>query len=183
MMTSVVDGRLLKSDLAHGEEFLFPSAAVELHHATVSMKVYDTEGLAYLLDALLDPTAAPTTASLKLTPRIYRPEKSVPLEFPPSNLLVGIDQGHGLAAVALLAFDRHHNSHQWLPRGDAWHEDVTALAMDPANADNSPFPREAYITVPQLRKVVHGWAWGAELPPAGVVWRPATENEVSWSWF
>jgi hypothetical protein len=183
MMPSLLDGHLLRSDLVHADERLFPSAVVDLHHSTVSIKVHDAEGLTFLLDSLLDPTAAPTTASLVLKPRAYRPEELSPPEFPPSNLLVGVDQKRGAAAVALLAFDRYHQSHQWLPRGNAWRADVAALAMDPANAEDTQFPREAYITVPQLRKVVSGWAWDAELPPAGVQWRRATEREVRWSWF
>lgn len=182
-MTRLLDGQLLRSDLVHGDEFLIPRAVFELHHTTVSMKVRDAEGLEFLLDVVLDPAAAPTTVSLHLTPRRYRPEELSPPEFPPSNLYFGVDQQHGVAAVALLAFDRDHDSHQWLSRGDAWRADVAMLAMDPANADVTPFPHGAYVTLSQLREVVVNWAWGTVLPPTGVEWQPAAEHEVGWSWF
>ena len=182
-MVGSVDGRLRKSDLAHGEQPLIPSAVFTLHQATVSMRLHAVRGLEYLLDTLLDRDAAPVTASLVLTPHTYCSQELSPPEFPPSNLLVGVDQEHAVAAVALLAFDQRHHSHQWLPQGNAWHQDVAALVMDPANAEDAVFPREAYITTAQLRAVVADWAWGDQLPPAGVRWRPATEREVRWSWF
>jgi hypothetical protein len=182
-MTRLLAGHLLRSDLAHADEVLIPTAAFELRGATVSMTMHDADGVSFLLDCLLDPAAAPTTVSLHLRPRDYRPEDLQTAEFPPSNLVLGIDQRHGVAAAALLAFDRDHRSHQWLPQGDAWRDGVATLVMDPAGPADSLFPREAYVSVPQLREIVTQWAWGTELPPAGVRWRVATEREVRWSWF
>lgn len=182
-MTRLLDDRLLRADLAHGDERLFPSAAFDLGHSTVSMNVRDPAGLDFLLGLVFGPAAGPTTVSLHLKPRDHRPAESFPPEFPPSNLLFGVDAAYRVAAVALLAFDRDGRSHQWLSRGDAWHADAARLAMDPANADATPFPRDAYVTLPPLRAAVRDWAWGTVLPPAGVSWRPASEHEVGWSWF
>jgi hypothetical protein len=178
----MVDDHLRRTDLAHGEEHLFPSASFQLHHAAISMKIRDASGLSFLLDSLVASDAEPTTVSMRLTPRDYRPEDSALPEFPPSNLYFGVDQEHGVAAVALLAFDRDQRSHQWLPRGNAWHSDVAVLAMDPTIAEDTPFPHDAYVTLDQLCEIVIGWAWGAILPPAGVEWRPADEREVRWHW-
>ena len=182
-MTRLLDDRLLRADLAHGDERLFHSAAFDLGHSTVSMNVRNAAGLDFLFGLVLDPAVEPTTVSMYLMPRDHRPAEPFPPEFPPSNLLFGLDSAHEVAAVALLAFDRDGRSHQWLSRGDAWHADVARLAMDPANADVTPFPRDAYITLPQLRAVVTDWAWGTALPPSGADWRPATDREVGWSWF
>jgi hypothetical protein len=91
--------------------------------------------------------------------------------------MTGLLDGH------LLRSDLAHGDERLFPCGSAWREDAAPLAMDPTNAEDTLFPREAYITVPQLRVVVSGWAWGAELPPAGVAWRAATEREARWSWF
>jgi hypothetical protein len=115
-------------------------------------------------------------------PRNYRPETLEVPEFPPSNLHFGVDQEHGVAAVALLAFDRDRRSHQWLPRGNAWRPGMAALAMDPTIPDDTPFPADAYVTIDELREIVTGWAWDADLPPSGVAWRAATEREVRWHW-
>ena len=175
-------GQLDRADLAHADEPLLPSASFDLHHASVSMKIKDGEGLSFLLDSVLAADAAPTTVSMYLTPANYRPEQLTPPEFPPSNLYFGVDQEHGVAAVALLAFDRDQQSHQWLPRGNAWRPDVAALAMDPTIPDDTPFPPDAYVTIDQLREIVSGWAWGADLPPVGVEWRRASEREVCWHW-
>jgi hypothetical protein len=54
--------------------------------------------------------------------------------------------------------------------------------MDHTIPYDTRFPRDAYITVDQLREVVAAWAWGAMLPPAGVEWREATDREVRWHW-
>lgn len=182
-MTRLLDGHLLRSDLAHADEGLLPSATFELHGSTVSMTMHDSAGVSFLFDCLLHPSAGPTTVSLRLQPGDYRPENLCTPEFPPSNLLVGVDQRHNVAAAALLAFDRYHRSHQWLPLGNAWRPGVSVLVMDPGGPDDSAFPREAYVTIAQLRDIVDGWAWGAELPPAGVDWTVAGEREVRWSWF
>lgn len=58
----------------------------------------------------------PTTISMSLIPRDYHPEEFPEPEMPPSNLYFSVDLERGVAAVALLAFDRDHESHQWLPR-------------------------------------------------------------------
>ncbi len=181
-MTIMVDGHLRRTDLAHADEPLFPSASFDLRHASISMKIQDSEGLSFLLDTVLAAGAGPTTVSMYLTPRNYRPEALALPEFPPSNLYFSVDQEHGVAAVALLAFDRDQHSHQWLPCGNAWRPGIAALAMDPASPDDTPFPLDAYVTIGQLREIVPAWAWGRELPPAGVGWRRATEREVRWHW-
>jgi hypothetical protein len=54
-MTSMVDDHLRRTDLAHGEEHLFPSASFQLHHAAISMKIRDASGLSFLLDSLVAP--------------------------------------------------------------------------------------------------------------------------------
>jgi hypothetical protein len=181
-MTSLLGGHLLRADLAHADESLSPTAAFDLHHTSISMKIRDAEGLSFLLDAVLDPEVEPTVVSMYLKPRNYRPEELSPPEFPPSNLFFGVDQKHDVAAVALLAFDKDHRSHQWLPRGSAWHDGVAPLAMDPNIPYDTPFPRDAYIAVAQLREVLSQWAWGTELPPPSIEWRPATDREVRWHW-
>jgi hypothetical protein len=181
-MTRLLDGHLARGDLVHGNQRLVPSAAFDLPHAHVAMTLHDVDGVAYLLDTVLTAAVGAATVSLHLTPRDYRPPLSPP-EFPPSNLYFGVDPRHGVAAVALLAFDKTRHSHQWLSQGTAWHADVAPLAMDPVNADATPFPGDTYITAAQLRVTVINWAWGDLLPPAGTSWRAATEDEVGWNWF
>lgn len=182
-MTILSSGHLRKADLSHGDERLLLTGTFDLHHSMVTMTIRDPAGIAFLLDSVLVHATTPTTVSMLLKPRNHRPETASPPEFPPSNLLFGVDQRHAVAAAALLAFDRDRHSHQWLPSGSAWRPQAPPLAMDPANPDDTPFPSDAYITFAQLREVVSSWSWGVELPPAGVEWRPATEREVRWSWF
>lgn len=148
--------------------------------STISIR--DDKGLDLLFRYVLNPELEPTTGSMSLIPRDYRPDGLAKPEFPPSNLYFSVDVDHGVAAVALLAFDRDEHSHQWLPRGHAWRPDVADLAMDHTIPSDTPFSRDAYITVDQLREVVAAWAWGAELPPAGVEWREASDREVRWHW-
>lgn len=182
-MTRLLDGHLLRSDSAHADEGLLPSAAFELHGSTVSMTMHDPAGVSFLFDCLLHPSAGPTTVSLRLQPGDYRPENLRTPEFPPSNAAGRgrpAAQGRGGCVAGVRSY---HRSHQWLPLGDAWRPGMSVLVMDPGGPDDSAFPREAYVTIAQLRDIVDGWAWGAELPPAGVDWTVAGEREVRWSWF
>lgn len=130
--------------------------------------------LTRFLDYLLNSPGKPATS------RLYRRASIYPFkpEFDLSNLRFQFDAEYNVAAAVLLA-DDHKDDHiyKWMTRGDAGRTDVV-LAHDSWNEHETLFPPESFITIPQLRTLVTGWAFGDSLPPTAVSW--ADVSGVNW---
>jgi len=185
-MAMPVAGGLHKADLAHGTgqplvpsgvfHLPIPSDRYYLNGTRFSAHIVDDNGLEYFLESLLNCPMKTSTVCMYLKPEDYQPQEP---EWPPSNMYFDVDRERQLAAIALLAFDKQGNSHQWLTQGEAGRDDVT-LIMDPWNPEFKRFPTESVITIAQLRGAVREWAFGDILPPPSLNWRSASEAEVGW---
>jgi len=176
-VTALTGGQLCRSDLAHAvDHALVPSGRFYVKGSSFGAYLVNQDGLNYFMDLVLHSSVRTSTVCLSLKPEGHKPTGP---EFPPSNFQFDVDQEHEVAAAATLVFDKDGLSHQWLAQGDAGRDDVT-LVQDPWNPTFSQFPREAFITVPQLREAVTQWAFGDVFPPPAIRWRVASEGEVGW---
>jgi hypothetical protein len=180
-VTRSTENRFRRVDLAHGvDHVLVPSATFRDDAGSSFTATFGTEvALRAFLDMVSRYPGTTSTVTMFLKPRGYKPAPSAPPEFVPSSLYFDLDQASGIAAAALLLVDATGLSHQWLTQGDLGRGDITLVA-DPHNPEYATFPHESLLPVSMLRDAVLQWAFGDDLPPTSVAWRPATEDEVGW---
>jgi hypothetical protein len=180
-VTRAAGSRFRRADLARATEYELVASAFFRDEAGSSFRAsFATEAaLGAFLDMVLHFPGETSTVTMVLKAKGYTPPKTAPPEWVPSSLYFDVDRERDVAAAALLIFDANAVSHQWLSQGDLDSDDVV-LVMDPYNPEFARFPPESFIVPALLREAVVEWAFGAELPPAAIQWRPATEDEVGW---
>ena len=181
-MTRSTSRRFHRADLAHGADHtLVPTATFEdATGSSFAASLGSEPALRQFLGLAVDYSAGPiSTVCLYLKPRGYTPPSTAPPEYLPSSFYFDVDRAAGVAAAAMLIVDTDGESHQWLTLGEQKHEGLH-LVMDPDNPNFSLFPDDSIVPIHHLIDAVVAWAFGDELPPAAVAWRPASEHEVGW---
>lgn len=173
-------GQVRRADLMHAADYpLLVTARFGVGSSEFTAHIADEDGLTCLLAAVARSPVATATVRLFLKPAGYQPAQPLPIEYPPSALYFDVDQQHQVAAAGLLVCTIDGASHQWRTRGDA-RVDGVVLVQDPHNPNYTPFPPEAFITIPQLHDAVFQWAFGETLPTPTVLWEPVSEWDVRW---
>ena len=128
------------------------------------------------LDFLFSAPDKPETSRLYLHPNVtpLRAEDHL------SNLRFQFDAEQGVGAAVLLVVDRDRGEVlSWMSAGDAGSHDVV-LAHDSWNEHETRFPRESFVTIPELRQAVAQWAFGEVVPPRAVRWQSVPHGDVGW---
>lgn len=166
-----------RSELIYGSDYrLVPSDTFEAKDTIGGDYPVSPDGLSQYLDDLISSPVKTNPVHLYLIPTGHKIDLP---EFPPSNLHFDVDQEHQVAAASLVVWDKDDEIHQWMTLGDAGRDDVL-LTQDAANPGVKRFPADSFISIPQLRLLVHQWAFGDMFPPPGARWRAASEREVGW---
>jgi hypothetical protein len=153
---------LRRADLAYGENlrasgtFQFPDVSYDVTFTTRS-------GLSKCLDLMLG------YGEKSYVVRLYL--KSFNADWPSANMRFDYDLERQVAAGCLTALDRTEAAHGWETVGDSGRDDVF-LTGDSWNADERRFAPSTFVTLAMMRAAVVEFAFGEELPPSAVEWRP-----------
>lgn len=154
---------------APGGRWLEPSGVFHLHGAVYTVTFEAPAGLATFLELYLTQADDTKVARLHLTAQ--------GTGLPAANLRFQLSRAHQLAAAVLIAMDADGRSHSWMTHGEAGPANV-ALAHDSWHPVETALPPESFITVDELRTVLHQWAFGETLPPPVVGW--LSVRDVGW---
>ncbi|HEY7596895.1 MAG TPA: hypothetical protein VH969_27360 [Actinophytocola sp.] len=161
---------LHRMDLAApGGRRLEASGVFHLRGAVYTVTFENPAGLATFLELYVAEADDTKVARLHLTPE--------GTGLPASNLRFQLSRAHEVAAAVLIAMDADGRSHSWMTHGAAGRANVL-LAHDTWHPMETVLPPESFITVSQLRTVLHQWAFGEMLPPPAVRWQSV--RDVGW---
>lgn len=165
-------GRLYRSALKHWSPGLHVSVGFQTSSVSCNLAASSERGLAQVLDVALTFPDEPSVVRLYLEPNAH------PAPGQLSNLRFDFDGEHQVAAAVLIAVDSEDRIYEWMTRGNAGRDDVL-LAHDSWNVSETRFPREAFVTLAELREAVLQWAFGEGVfPPPAVRWAEAPD--VGW---
>lgn len=176
-MSSSVENAVTRADLIdapYGE--WVASGVFQFSGAIYSVEFNHDVGLLECLDVMMSLPDKPGTPRCSLRPRHWAPEGPA---VPPSSLRFDFNREHGVAAAVCMVCDRADNVYAWMTRGDSGRSD-TVLTYDSWNPDETRYPPESFITIPQLRELVVQWAFGDVLPPPAVEWTIELPDEIGW---
>lgn len=163
------DGVLWRSELQHWTACHSVTGGFQSGGLSVQAEADDDHSLGRLLDLVFAHPDRVIGCALRLTPNV----RPVPDHM--SLLRLDFDTDAGVGAALLTAYGRDGTHHHWITRGPAGRPD-TVLVHDHWNAAETRFPPGSFVTIPELRHLVHQWAFGeGVLPPPCVVWRDAAE--------
>lgn len=161
---------LHRTDLAApGGRRLEASGVFHLRGAVYTVTFENAAGLAAFLDLYVAEADDTKVARLHLT--------AEGTGLPSSNLRFQLSRTHQVAAAVLLAMDADGRSHSWMTHGEAGTPNVL-LAHDTWHPLATMLPPASFVTVSQLRTVLHQWAFGETLPPPAVRW--VSVRDVGW---